>query len=506
MELTQLTTKFKELLKIEDVIEAPQKIMEILFSCSSDVLEEWHTFCPDLSSDSLQPIFQYYMADRKEKKQDYTPKTLAKAICVLADVQNAHTVYDMCAGSGALTIQAWNINPECHFICQEFDKHVIPFLLFNLMLRNVNATVIHGDVLGEEQFKAYIIRHSEKFSTVAEVPVPIEIKADVCISNPPYNMKWDPPVFASINERFKYGVPPKSNANYAFISAAVQVAERAVLLLPNGVLLPDSLDEKEIIRNLIAHNLIDCIAVCPDKMFEATTIGTCLYSINKTKQTATVEMVDMRQIFVEEERLQNGQYGDSSHTNRTYSKTVKTFSDENIEKLIAAVEMRTNEPEFSAAVTSEDMAEKDFSLVPSRYIEFVERVSKHREYSAIINDINKIIKERNSCKIVINETLAHALKMDVEAYKKSQNNYPDNDFIEKISGQKILKDDYITFTKNKGEFVIKSNDPEHLNSIFKTVLTMWKQHNMYLNEQENIYLAELRDALIPELLSGNIEV
>ena len=78
--------------------------------------------------------------------------------------------------------------------------------------------------------------------------------------------------------------------------------------------------------------------------------------------------------------------------------------------------------------------------------------------------------------------------------------------MEKISGEKPIKPDYISFTKNKGECTFKANDPEHLSVIFMTALELWKQHIMYLNEQENVILAEYRDAILPELMSGKLEV
>lgn len=71
---------------------------------------------------------------------------------------------------------------------------------------------------------------------------------------------------------------------------------------------------------------------------------------------------------------------------------------------------------------------------------------------------------------------------------------------------KPVKPDYVTFTKNKGECVFKANDPEHLSTIFLSVLQMWKQHIMYLNEQENIILAEYRDAILPDFMSGKLEI
>lgn len=106
-----------------------------------------------------------------------------------------------------------------------------------------------------------------------------------------------------------------------------------------------------------------------------------------------------------------------------------------------------------------------------------------------MKDINRIIAEKNSCKLVINETLAKALGFDVSLYKNYLKSFDNeqNSFYEKISGQKMLKADYIQFTKNKGEFTLKSNDPEHLSTIFMMAVQMWKQHIMFLNEQENIF-------------------
>ena len=123
-----------------------------------------------------------------------------------------------------------------------------------------------------------------------------------------------------------------------------------------------------------------------------------------------------------------------------------------------------------------------------------------------MSDINRIIAEKNSCKLVINETLAKALGLDVAMFKADTAYNEQNEFYKKISGQSILKQDYIQFTKNKNEFTFKANNPEHLSTIFTAVFQMWKQHIMYLNEQENILLAEFRDALLPDLMSGKISI
>lgn len=106
------------------------------------------------------------------------------------------------------------------------------------------------------------------------------------ISNPPYNLKWKAPVFAQIQPRFaEYGVPPDNNANFAFILTGLDMVDgKAAFLLPCSVLDSNSAQEQEIRRTLIEKNLIEAVIILPDKMFEATSITTCIFIITKTRR------------------------------------------------------------------------------------------------------------------------------------------------------------------------------------------------------------------------------
>lgn len=73
-------------------------------------------------------------------------------------------------------------------------------------------------------------------------------------------------------------------------------------------------------------------------------------------------------------------------------------------------------------------------------------------------------------------------------------------------GIKIEKSDYIQFTKNKNEFMFKCNDKELLPDIFIHFLTIWKNQIALLNTMQNQYLVELRDAILPDLMNGKIEL
>ncbi len=76
---------------------------------------------------------------------------------------------DLCAGSGALTIQRWNENHEQKFELYEFDENVIPFLLFNMAIRNIECTVYHSDVLQQEIYHIYKIGKGKTFGKFSEV-------------------------------------------------------------------------------------------------------------------------------------------------------------------------------------------------------------------------------------------------------------------------------------------------------------------------------------------------
>lgn len=163
MELKELYDKTLELFRVERVEDLGTALLS---ACNDEA--KLDGFCKlvdnDLSKDWLQMIYQYYLADRKEKKQDYTPAGLAKFLSLL--VGEADVVVDLCAGSGALTIQRWNQNPEQKFKLYEIDERVIPFLLFNLVIRNISAVVFQGDVLSGETQHSWLINKGEKYGKI----------------------------------------------------------------------------------------------------------------------------------------------------------------------------------------------------------------------------------------------------------------------------------------------------------------------------------------------------
>lgn len=166
MELKELTDKTLELFNVAD----PQKLGEALIVSCSDVekLRSFRDLINDeLEKDWMQMIYQYYLADRKEKKQDYTPATLADFMGRLTG--DSDKIIDMCAGTGALIIQKWADKPSTQFVAMELDENVIPFLLFNMVLRNIKCKVIQIDVLsGEGPAHQWEVEKGEEFGHITD--------------------------------------------------------------------------------------------------------------------------------------------------------------------------------------------------------------------------------------------------------------------------------------------------------------------------------------------------
>lgn len=165
MELSNLCKRTLALFEVDSVDSLGSALLGCVLQQKNDVMDAFAEMVGnDLSKDWLQMIYQYYQADRKEKKQDYTPKSVALFLSKLIGASDV--TVDMCAGSGALTIQRWLDEPDTSFVLYEIDENVIPYLLFNLSIRNIRATVYHGDVLQDEYVRIYEVRKGEKYGKI----------------------------------------------------------------------------------------------------------------------------------------------------------------------------------------------------------------------------------------------------------------------------------------------------------------------------------------------------
>lgn len=171
MELSELTEKTLKIFGLESVGDLGDALMQSVLNNQEDKFQAFVDLVNgELNKDWLQMIYQYHLADRKELKQDYTPASISLLLAKYAKRNAIKEIVDVCAGSGALTIQQWVENKDITVKCQEIDSNVIPFLLFNLVIRNITGVVEHKDVLANVVFSEYLIKRGEKFATVHKQP------------------------------------------------------------------------------------------------------------------------------------------------------------------------------------------------------------------------------------------------------------------------------------------------------------------------------------------------
>lgn len=500
MELSALKEKIWNILSVKDD-DLSAAVMRAVFS--QEKLSAYYDLVGgDLSTDELQKIFQYYYADRKEKMQDYTPASLAR-LCAAETKTDGNTVYDLCAGSGALTIQKWVESPNKVFICEELDERVIPLLLFNMAVRNMTGWVINRNALTMETQAVYRLKSGERFSAIRKEDAAPEIAADEIISNPPYNIKWDAPEPLMADNRFSgKPIPPSANANFAFVLTALarmKETGRCAFILPCGCLSSDA--ESEVREYFASSGLVERVILMPDKMFESTSIPTCVIVFSRGNKT--VKFFDCRNSAGQEKRDQNGQFGGASHENRIYHKKVNILPDALIDELCGEC---LDIAGFSKEVPVSEISDQEYIIVPSRYIKSKEKEETHRTYADIMADINRIVRERAVIKITCNETLAKQLGLYEVAQMEAEKNDDGLNKTFELLGGKYESKRYITLSKNKNEFKVENQDKEILSSLVNFFLPMWKQHIFYLNQEENRLLSELRDAMLPELMSGKLVV
>lgn len=173
-------SKVNKVLEISDSYQAPERVMEIL---KDEVLRKDYffkfleLFDYDLSYEWFYRYFQDEHADRKNNKQDFTPKCVSNLLSELLNTNASKDGYciveEPAAGTGSTIIAHWYKSVrDCHFIWNyspedylyrltELSDKTIPFLLFNLMIRGINAVVIHGNALTKEAKNVFWIFNEE---------------------------------------------------------------------------------------------------------------------------------------------------------------------------------------------------------------------------------------------------------------------------------------------------------------------------------------------------------
>lgn len=172
------------ILGVDDTYKQPAKLLSLMLDEKKRV-ETFLKFLEletDLSYEWFQEAFENEHADRKNKKQDFTPPSLSELMARL--VSDNRNYYEIAAGNGGIMIQAWHehrlncenfwmYNPRNYWYqVEELSDRSLPFLIFNMAIRGMNGAILHGDSLTREFKNVYFIRSvSNQYEGFSEVHV-----------------------------------------------------------------------------------------------------------------------------------------------------------------------------------------------------------------------------------------------------------------------------------------------------------------------------------------------
>ena len=178
---------FNKIIGIDDCFEAPNKIMETLFN--KEAREKMFTALLkannyNVDEDFFLKYFEEEYAERKSKKQLFTPPSISKLTALLVNSDKGN-YFECCCGTGSMLIAHWatlrkkfsplDYKPSYHFATvEELSDRTIPFLLTNMMIRGMNGVVIHGDSLTRKCKDIYYVFNENddhlQFSNIIKLP------------------------------------------------------------------------------------------------------------------------------------------------------------------------------------------------------------------------------------------------------------------------------------------------------------------------------------------------
>ena len=364
-----------------------------------DEISEINTL-KDKEQDIVGRVYEYFLskfalAEGKGKGEFYTPKSIVNLIAEMIEPYKG-IIYDPACGSGGMFVQSIKFIESHHgnkrevsIYGQEYTNTTYKLAKMNLAIRGISANLgaKAANTFSDDQHK--------------------DLKADYIMANPPFNQKdWRAEDELIDDPRWRgYDVPPKSNANYGWILNMVsKLSENGVagFILANGALSGGG-EEYKIRRKLIENDLVEAIVVLPRDMFYTTDISVTLWILNKNKKERVVQIGDEERKY----RNRKGEilFVDLRRWRTEYEKKYIELMPDDISKIALNYhnwqqenyeDSYSNIPEYCHSAKFEDIKKNDFSLVPSKYIEFIDRdleLDFDKEMKRIQGEFKELLKD-----------------------------------------------------------------------------------------------------------------
>lgn len=314
----------------------------------------------------------------KKAGEFYTPHEvsvlMSEIIAEHLKDRNKIQIYDPTSGSGSLLINIGNSvskymndNNKIKYYAQELKQNTYNLTRMNLVMRGIlpdNIIVRNGDTLEDDWPYFEEGRKEETYNA---------LYVDAVVSNPPYSQKWNPSGRETDPRYSRFGLAPKSKADYAFLLHDLYHLKPEgimTIVLPHGVLFRGG-EEGEIRKNLIENNHIDAIIGLPANIFFGTGIPTIIMVLKQKRENTDIFIVDASKGFIKEGK-----------NNKLRASDIKRISD--------AVKLRKNIDKFSRSVSRKEIRENDYNLNIPRYVDSSEEAESWDIYATMFGGIPKV--------------------------------------------------------------------------------------------------------------------
>ncbi len=320
--------------------------------------------------DILGRVYEYFLgqfasAEGKNGGQFYTPRCIVKLLVEMLEPYKGR-VYDPCCGSGGMFVQSEKF-VEAHggklanlSVYGEESNHTTWRLCkMNLAIRGIEEQVMPGNSFHNDKHK--------------------DLRADFILANPPFNdSDWGGDTLRD-DVRWKYGVPPSGNANFAWVQHFIYHLSPtgiAGFLLANGSLSSNTSGEGEIRKNILEADLVECIIAMPSQLFYNTMIPVSIWFVAKDRKDNKFRDRRGEILFVDARNM--GIMIDRRH---------RELTDEEIAKIASTYHSWRGEGEkykdiagFCKAIKLDEVRKHEYILTPGRYVGVAEEEEDKEEF------------------------------------------------------------------------------------------------------------------------------
>lgn len=323
------------------------------------------------SKDILGHVYEYFLgqfasAEGKKGGQFYTPKSVVNLIVECLEPYEGR-VYDPAMGSGGFFVSSEKFI-EAHTDKKHVDDAKRKISLYG---QESNPTTWRLSAMNMAIRGIDFDFGKEPADTFSKNQHP-DLKADFIMANPPFNISdWGGNKLKE-DRRWKYGIPPEGNANFAWVQHMIYHLSPkgyAGIVLANGSMSSNTNNEGEIRKALLEADLVDCMIALPNQLFFNTQIPACIWILTKDKSGKDGKRARNKEVLLV----------DARNTGIMASRTQKEFSTDDIKMLAGTYHSWRNINDeyldvsgFCKSVFLDEIVSHDYILTPGRYVGAIE--------------------------------------------------------------------------------------------------------------------------------------